>query len=86
MGYSNQQIKVMRALRAELNMMLDEARRIAEIVSPIFVENTEESRRIATLTDERDAARADLVALVRLTDYFVSHPAEYAAWKAERRV
>lgn len=46
--------------------------------------HADQSQAIEQLRADVQTYRADLHQLVRLTDYFVTHPTEYAAWKAER--
>lgn len=39
---------------------------------------------IKKMRNEAECYREDLHTLIRLVDFFVAHPDQYAAWKAER--
>lgn len=68
-----------------MRLSLQSAKAIADLMSEHVIDTADYAaeRRARDADARADAARADLVALIRLVDYFVAHPAEYEAWKAE---
>lgn len=78
-------IKAIKDLRAAHGWELRHAKEVCELIEPhIYSVAPEVETEMRKLRDEAECARADLVALVRLVDFFAKRPNEYAAWKRER--
>ena len=78
-------IATIKQLRGDLGMTLLDARQVVEIVAKhVYPTPPAVDTELKRLETAVEVAESDLRTLVRMVDYFVSHPEEYARWKQER--
>lgn len=68
------------------SLSLKLAKDIVDTIAPYVIDTNAESfqRAARQAQSKADTYQRDIHELIRLVDYFVSHPAEYAEWKSER--
>jgi hypothetical protein len=77
-------IEAIKYLRNETRMGLGDTKKIVEHIEALYID-TLQAPQLAELKAAKYRAETyetDLHTLLGLVDYFVAHPAEYAAWKA----
>ncbi len=74
------------ALFGGVTISLKGAKLIVDTIAPFVVDTNMESaeRCVREAQARAECYAADLHNLVRLVDYFVAHPEEYARWKEEK--
>jgi hypothetical protein len=77
-------IEAIKTLRQKFNCDLKVAKETVEHIETIYLDHLKapENNEIRAAKYRAETYQADLHTLLGLVDYFVAHPAEYAAWKA----